>query len=182
MLPSGNVFISDSDLAVRASMDDKIAKRKPSQAMDQLWKQKHKPGVRLESKPVTTFNLVHNPLHDLESVWWLFLYVFATREITGESESWNRDKQKNMLDLAFPPIPYGGKRHMILTNANEFKKLTDTFEERVRACHIPLDSIRAALLLSFAEFEKHLPAVNSASWEPANDLHTEFIFALRGLI
>lgn len=118
--------------------------------------------------------VIHNPLHDSESIWWLLLYVFAVREVVGDTGEWDRGIQESLLDLAFPPIPYGGDRRLIFENSEEFASLTGALAKKLRGCHDHLDGLREVLIQTFQRAERELPKLDSSSWAIGSNLHAVF--------
>jgi hypothetical protein len=150
----------ETDEDIRAMMEDEPDVVNPENG----------PEVSTVPQPLT-----HNPLHELESSWWLLLYILAMRIVATFSSDWNRSAQSKQLHAVFPAVEFG-PRTTFFTKTGSLSQLTDTFDTRIRdPCLQNLEPIRIALVKAFVAAEATLPeSVDTTQWNMRRKLFTVF--------
>jgi hypothetical protein len=101
--------------------------------------------------------LTHNPLHDLESIYWLLLYILGTRRLVYPSPGWNPFAQKEATEQAFP-AGYSLRRESFFLQRKTLGCLTDTFDPTTSENSFSgLNRFRAALMDAYILAEEPLP-------------------------
>jgi len=132
-----------------------------------------------EQKIADEVPLTHNPLHELESIFWILLYVFSMRvAVDPPSGSWDRSKQKAQLDKAFPIIP-SKERNTYFNTPGVLVELTNTLHEGLKQVHRHLGHYGDALMYAFVTAESTLPDyVDADQWVFQGGLYNKLVGVL----
>jgi hypothetical protein len=126
--------------------------------------------------------LTHNPLHELESIWWLLLYVLAMSLVEVPSAGWDRSAQIYQLDEVFPIRNFAHKV-ATFTSYGRLEQLAKTVDSKIRdRCFRSLEVIKFTLLMTFTATESTFPEpVDTTQWDMKSGLYTVFKDSLRKL-
>ena len=123
----------------------------------------------------------HNPLHELESTWWILLYIFSMREVHMHEPDWDRSAQKAQLNLAFPAL-VATKRTSFLHTSGFLEGLVTTLDPTLQPCYGHLENLRAALMEAFKAAEATLPGrIGAEVWSSKSNLYNAFVQAIQFL-
>jgi hypothetical protein len=128
-------------------------------------RRKANPFVFPSRKVKQTFVLLHNPLHEFESIWWVLLMVFVMRKVKNSSDDWNQKAQEVQLYRAFPPSLFGNNRVVLLQNNRFMGDLLCTLDTSLSAFGEIMGPLAEMLGQAFCQAERNLPEIDESTWE-----------------
>jgi hypothetical protein len=112
-----------------------------------------------------SIRLVHNALHELETLWWMLLMVFVMREPKAPSSAWRKDKQQLRLHGAFPASSHSVSRDHTFRQRLETELLLDSMDESLQSFRNPMWIFTLSLKQAFAKAENFLPqSIDESVW------------------
>lgn len=159
-----------TDTKIKETPDEDSAKRHSSKLamlIDREVVAEGLPRVNPSSNlPVIVFR--HNPLHDLESIWWMVLFGICKREVLPPTTNeWTPKEQIRHLDGIFPSIPDPTKRHEFFIEEDSVRKFLDTLDNRLADVNEQVLLMNFALIDAYSLAEKGLPdgdGINRTAW------------------
>lgn len=134
--------------------------------------------ARAEPTLPTLIPLRYNPLHDLESLWWIGAYFLLKREIYhvvplgGEdSDHWDREKQRKCADEVF--YSTDARASIMMHDSGYFYRyVVPVVHPTMRPVAEILQDLRRALLQRYVDVEKDAASVDFTC---AEGLYEQFI-------
>ena len=129
----------------------------------------------------TKVSFSHNHLHDLESLWWVTVWVafynyFSEATPSRDRPSFTLRDAKGQLEQArilFPPTLESTTRHYGFQNAESFKATCEKLPPNKRATYLSLDILRVVLISHYSVVEAKCPlSVDPKSSE--DDIYDDF--------
>ncbi|KAJ3555180.1 hypothetical protein NM688_g2718 [Phlebia brevispora] len=117
----------------------------------------------LPSKPYEDHEFLYNPLHDLESLWWIAVYVAIKKEIERKDDEdsrrlWDTHRQAQR-EAAREFFYQRDRRHAALTYSQYFLKRIKRLHPTVAEIGLLLDDIRRALQTAYTKAERSIGAI-----------------------
>lgn len=138
--------------------------------------------------PETEF--MYNPIHDLESVWWVALYMVscsqpADTHLSGMDPTTREQLLRNHAELAALAFESDiGDRRDLLTSSKMFKGMVAKLLPAYAAIGAKLDTIRRAIVSTYLEAEEDVSKIdfNAASniYKPIREAFAEIAESLKG--
>lgn len=169
--PSVTADTKIEDTPDKDTPDEDTAKRQSSKLgmlLDREVVTKSLPDVDAEESPsVIVFR--HNPLHDLESIWWMVLFGICKREVlpSRTDHKWTPKYQIDQLDDIFPSIPVATNRRKFFESKSTVRQFLDTLDDRLADVHKHVRLMNVALINAYLLAEKGLPdgdGINRTAW------------------
>lgn len=134
-----------------------------------------------DTAPPVEIQLRYNPLHDLESLWWIAVYFVLQREIQSptpdpladeDGASWDREQQRKWADGVFYSNDF--RCPIMLTPESGYfhTNVRPVVHPAVRPIVDILEDLRQDLLRRYTEVEKDLASVDFTC---ADGLHERFM-------
>ena len=121
----------------------------------------------------------HNHLHDLESLWWVTVWVIFYRSFSDGTTPRDRltlQDAKDQLDLAenlFPAVPASTARRDSFQIAKSFQKTCDQLPHDKEDACFGLDFLREQLIKHYMAIEANYPHIHPIA--STNDIYDDFI-------
>jgi hypothetical protein len=146
--------------------------------------------MEMDAEKDQTFSpFCHNHLHDLESLWWVAVWVvfynyFSKGTPTRDRPSFTLRDSEDQLNLAkglFPPLLEILSRRDGFQIAARFRRICNQLPPNKRIAHVGLDFLRGLLIGHYGVIEaKHYPLVDpNASSDNIYDGFTEVFSRLK---
>lgn len=121
----------------------------------------------------------HNHLHDLESLWWVTVWVVFYHSFskgTTPRDCLTLQDAMDQLDLAqklFPPVVDSSTRQNNFTVDGSFKKICDRLPHDKEDACIGLDFLRGRLIKHYMAIEANYPLIHPIA--STNNIYDDFI-------
>ena len=112
--------------------------------------------------PIFRMPFRYNPLHDLESLWWMSLYFAAGRVVVddGTGHTWSEEEEAAQINMQLESFPRlfcdPLFRLQIMSGNRRFVEETQALHPSVSCFRRPLDSSRASLSAAFRWVEQDI--------------------------
>ncbi|KAF7799155.1 hypothetical protein EIP86_010386 [Pleurotus ostreatoroseus] len=126
-----------------------------------------------------------NPLHDLESLWWIAVYFLLKREVQSggsdnaeDSASWNREEQRKWADNVFYSNDY--RNPIMMSGSSGFfeSHITPVVHPTMRPVVRILEDVRQQLAQRYAELEKDPTSIDFSCAEGIHELFMAAFFEI----
>ena len=130
---------------------------------------------------VSSPHFFHHDLHDLESLWWIAVWIFFTFCVSSEQELPERGnkeqelKRRKAFERLFPRTPGVGERGLFLQNQGFFEEMTRWIPSHRFKIRKVLNALRRLLMQKYRDFESRFPAVELHVF---HDIHDAFRIVL----
>ena len=122
----------------------------------------------------------HNHLHDLESLWWVTVWVVFYHSFSEGTTPHDRltlqdaNDQLNLAEKLFPPVVDSSTRQINFTIYGSFEKICDQLPSNKKDANFCLEFLREHLIKHFRAIEAEYPLVNpNASTDDIYDCFTQ---------
>ncbi|KAJ3542253.1 hypothetical protein NM688_g5988 [Phlebia brevispora] len=117
---------------------------------------------------------LYNPLHDLESLWWVALFFIVAGKVIDDKsgsfmENARREDQANFAKKLFRTYTY---RTRAFQDSDCFEKVLDSLHPALEEVGLALDMLRNFLLAAYVDAEKD---VQNIQFDVAVGVHACFI-------
>jgi hypothetical protein len=115
----------------------------------------------------------HNPLHDIESIWWMILWLVATRIVCKPDSKWNPTTQRDQLRKVFPVHFRTFERYQVFHNDYDLGYVFSSFDINLHSAWAGVYHIRASLISAYKKAENPLwnDGIDRSVWEDGQELH-----------
>ncbi|TDL23338.1 hypothetical protein BD410DRAFT_839214 [Rickenella mellea] len=127
----------------------------------------HLPEESLDDLPMEISDLPepfpfrHLPLHDFESLWWMFGWTLLMRVPKNPSSSWSVEQHQRVLDKVFPTALHTWSRVAFLTgNRGITMKVLYNTDSQLAPLFGHLQMFRERLVSAFKQYERELTETN----------------------
>ena len=120
---------------------------------------------KLPSYPTTNNVFRYNPLHDMESLWWIAVYFVVRRQpcIDDQEQAWNLSDPQRILIKDLFHDKTSTIRERFLKHADYFNTKMGCLHEDIRFIIKWLDGIRILLCNAYAEVEENVSAIDASA-------------------
>ncbi|KAL5479068.1 hypothetical protein ACEPAI_2356 [Sanghuangporus weigelae] len=131
--------------------------------------------IRLKEKTERSTPFFHNDLHDLESLWWIAVWVlFSSRPVsddgTENAEDSERDEQREAASsVLFPSVELRRERRLFLQSKDDFYARVAWMPDRFRSIKVVLNTLRRSIVRKYSKFEADYPDFRDDALEEAHD-------------
>ncbi|KAF7795043.1 hypothetical protein EIP86_006187 [Pleurotus ostreatoroseus] len=118
---------------------------------------------------------VYNPLHDLESLWWIAVYVLVAKKVVSDDSTSGQtpEELQGQRQLASDLFWEKGKRSFALKSSTYFSRELHNLHPSLRAIASLVDDLRRSLVRAYLNAERDITALPS-DFDIAQNLHIEF--------
>ncbi|TDL19763.1 hypothetical protein BD410DRAFT_822090, partial [Rickenella mellea] len=111
----------------------------------------------LESNGRRPFPLRRLPLHDLESLWWIFAWILLMRVPKNPSANWSEKRHRRVLDAIFPTVPgFTGRLEFLTGDPTLTLDVLKAIDEQLVPLLFNLLKFQLHLLSAFRRYEAAL--------------------------
>ncbi|KAI5115930.1 hypothetical protein M0805_008231 [Coniferiporia weirii] len=141
------------------------------------------PDVKQDIQSMSHLEFYYNDLHDLESIWWIPIWMLFFHDDKAHSETDDLKKANRSLRTRqlFPRNLHTLDRRDFLTNELTFAKVTSCLPKSYTRVLVLLDVIRAYLIGAYDEVEAALPVAKRPVHNEVHDFYDLSWDALLGL-
>ena len=118
------------------------------------------------SKAAPSFH--YNPLHDLESIWWIGVRTIFTCGVEGEDDPLALEEQKRNASLIFPRALAVTTRQETMKQPKDFATKASTLFSPFRSFAIALESCRRLLVKRYKQTEQG-PKIDAMAFAGVHD-------------
>lgn len=118
---------------------------------------------------------IYNPLHDLESLWWIAVYVLVANRVVSEDSTPGQtyEELQAQRQLASDLFWEKGKRTLALKSSTYFRRELHNLHPSLRAIASLVDDLRESLVTAYLIAERDITALPS-DFDITQNLHMEF--------
>ncbi|KAI0922904.1 hypothetical protein AcV5_009769 [Taiwanofungus camphoratus] len=120
----------------------------------------------------------YNPLHDLESVWWVAVYFLFKKRVVRDSEDPAYNKQLKTQMVYASKLFYGKERLAVLGHVEAFSDMLGCLDPAVQKLAQVLENIRQELTDRYYQAERQVATIDH---KVADGLHKRFSKAFRDI-
>ncbi|KAI0922893.1 hypothetical protein AcV5_009760 [Taiwanofungus camphoratus] len=120
----------------------------------------------------------YNPLHDLESVWWVAVYFLFKKRVVRDSEDPAYNKQLKTQMVYASKLFYGKERLAVLGHVEAFSDMLGCLDLAVQKLAQVLENIRQELTDRYYQAERQVATIDH---KVADGLHKRFSKAFRDI-
>lgn len=131
------------------------------------------PFLGSEGPPSEVVTFRHNPLHDAESIWWMAVYLIATRVVDKPDPQWDASEQMKQLDKPFPRSFRTSIRRDFFQQSTELRNVFRSLEPRLVVAYPYLNELRKIISAAFRDSQNGLPdiGIDQSVWDLKGSLH-----------
>ncbi|OCB90616.1 hypothetical protein A7U60_g2134 [Sanghuangporus baumii] len=134
--------------------------------------------IRLKETTERSTPFFHNDLHDLESLWWIAVWVLfsscpVSDDGTVNAEDSERDEQREAASsMLFPSVELRRERRLFLQSKDAFYTRTAWMPDRFRSIKVVLNTLRRSIVRKYSKFEADYPDFRD---DALGEAHDEFL-------